>query len=347
MKITVAITCYNLEDRIIACLDSVFSQDYHDLEILVIDDHSTDQSVETVNRLIEKHQEREIRFIVNETNLGLNMVRNIAIREAQGELLYFVDGDDTIDPGTLSLLHRRMEESQAEVVYGSYRKKNYEGNTFFIKQYSDSSIKGNFALASYIEKYIYGSFCLAVWNNLYRLDFLKSHAIYCDTHYRNYEDCLFTFKVALHAQSISFIPNVTYNYYDVPASISHQKIDLNFFNTYRAVIESVFNAKDNFEFCHKELRVPRGISFLLNYICLTNGCLKRALESEVSKCEKKQFLKWLRELYGRYGMNWSSIEGAFNRISYLILKSPFSYPLFCFYFKNLKTIANVVGYFNK
>ena len=347
MKITVAIPCYNLEDRITACLDSVISQDYHDLEILVIDDHSTDQSVETVNRLIETHQEREIRLIVNETNLGLNTVRNIAIIEAHGESLYFVDGDDTIEPNTLSLLHRKMEESQSEVVYGSYRKRDYEGNTFFIKQYSEASIKGNFALASYIEKYVNGSFCVAVWNNLYWLDFLRSHDIYCATHYRNYEDCLFTFMVALYAQNISFIPDVTYNYYDVPSSISHQKTDLNFFNTYRAVIESVFNAKNNFESCHKGVKVPRGISFLLNYICLTNGCLKRALESEMSKCEKRRFLKWLRELYGKNGMNWRDIEGAFNRISYLILKSPFSYPLFCLYFKNLKTIVNVVGRFNK
>ena len=346
MKITVAIPCYNLENRIATCLDSVIAQDYHEIEILVIDDHSTDQSVEVVNRLIEKHHEREIRFIVNETNLGLNKVRNIAIREAHGELLYFVDGDDTIEPDTLSLLHRRMEETHAEVVYGSYRKKNYEGNTIFIKQYSDASIKDSFAFASYIEKYVKGSFCVAVWNNLYRLDFIKSHGIYCATHYRNYEDCLFTFMVALYSQNISFIPNVTYNYYDVPGSISHQNTDLAFFSTYRAVIESVFNAKNDFESCHK-IRVPRGISFLLNYISLTNGCLKRALESEVSKCEKKRFLKWLRELYGKNGMNWRDIEGAFNRISYLILKSPFSYPLFCLYFKNLKTIVNVVGYFNK
>lgn len=344
MKITVAVPCYNLEERIATCLESVISQDFQEMEILVIDDHSTDRSVEIVRDIMVKHPEREFHFIVNETNLGINHVRNMAIDKAKGEALFFVDGDDTIELGTLSLLHRRMEECQAEVVYGSYRKNNYEGNTFFTKQYSDASIKGSFAFASYIEKYNNGSFCVAVWNNLYRLDFIKSHAIYCDTHYRNYEDCLFTFKVALHAQSISFIPNVTYNYYDVPVSISHKKIDLNFFNTYRAVIESVFNAKNIFESCHKDVRIPRGISFLLNYICLTNGCLKRALESEVSKCEKKQFLKWLRELYGKYGMNWSSIEGAFNRISYLILKSPFSYPLFCFYFKHLKTIAKIVNY---
>ena len=335
MKITVAISCYNLEDRIAACLESVIQQDFQDMEILVIDDCSNDHSVEVVNDQIRKHSERIFRHIVNSENLGLSKVRNIAIKEAAGEYLFFVDGDDTIEPGTLSLFYRRMEETQADVVCGSFRKKNFEGKAYITKQFPEDTIKGEYAYASYIEKYITGYFCLAAWNNLYRLDFLRKYEIYCATHYRSYEDRLFTFKVVLNARS------VTYNYCDVKASIRHQRKDLAFLHTFQAVIESVFEAKRNFESVNNKV-LPQGALFLLNYICLTNGPLKNVIEANVGRDEKKQFLKRLKKQYRENNMTWSSIVGPYNRISYLILSSPLPYPLFCFYFGHMKVIAKVV-----
>ena len=148
MKITVAIACYNLEDRIATCLESVISQDYNDMEILVIDDCSTDHSVEVINTMIAKHPERDFHFIVNETNLGLCQVRNISIEEAQGEAIYFIDGDDTIEMGTISLFHRRMVETGVEVVCGSFRKIDTKGNPYIIKQFPDDTIKGVFVSTS-------------------------------------------------------------------------------------------------------------------------------------------------------------------------------------------------------
>lgn len=347
MKITVAVPCYNLEERIATCLESVISQDFQEMEILVIDDHSTDRSVEIVREIMMKHPEREFHFIVNEVNLGINRVRNMAIDEAKGEALFFVDGDDTIEPGTLSLFHRRMEETDVEVVCGSFRKKDFNGKTYIIKQFPEDTIKGEFAYAHYIEHFVRGSFCVAVWNNLYRLDFIKTQGIFCDTHYKNYEDCVFTFKVALNAQNVSFINDITYNYHDVPTSISHQKIDLGFLQNYRAVIESIVDAKKRFEASHKDMPISPGISFLLNYICLTNGCLKSGMESDVNKKDKKLFLRWLRGHYHKNNINWSNIEGPYNKISFLILNSPFSYLLFRCYFKHLKVVVNIVGFLSK
>ena len=341
ITITIAVPCYNLEDRIEACLDSIICQDCQEIEILVIDDCSTDHSVDVINKFIDKHPERNIRLIINETNLGLCKVRNIAIDEAHGEYLFFVDGDDTIERGTISLFKHRMEQTQVDVVCGSFRKKDFDGNTYITKQFPEDTIKGEFAYASYIEKYITGYFCLAAWNNLYRLDFLRKHEIYCATHYRSYEDRLFTFKVVLNARSVSYIHDVTYNYCDVKASIRHQRKDLAFLHTFKAVIESVFEAKRDFESVNNKV-LPQGALFLLNYICLTNGPLKNVIEANVGKDEKKLFLKWLKKQYRENNMTWSSIVGPYNRISYLILSSPLPYTLFCFYFSHIKTIAKVV-----
>ena len=340
MKITVAIPCYNLEDKISTCLESVLLQDYCDIEILVIDDHSTDNSVAVIRHIIEKYPERNFRFIVNDINLGLNAVRNQLIREAHGDYLYFLDGDDTIEPGSLFLFSHKLEETHSEVICGSFRTIDSDGSTILVeKHFVNDDIKGDFAYASYIEKYIKGYFHVAVWNNLYSLDFLKSHNIVCATHYKNYEDILFTFKVVLNAHSVSFISDITYNYCRRLTSISYEEITPEWFMNIRTVIGSVIDAYNVFKFNQKGKAIPAGIRFLVNNTCLTNGLLKKGLESEVDKQEKLLFISWLKNLYRINGMNWGNIVGTYNKISYLILFSTFAYPLFRFYFKNIKTIS--------
>lgn len=338
MKITVAIPCYNLQDRISVCLESVIAQDYKDIEILVIDDGSTDKSVEVINSLIDLHPEREFRLIVNKKNLGLCEVRNTAIKEARGDALYYLDGDDTIEPGTLSLFHRRMEETNAEVVTGAYRKKNSDGITLSVKQYPEDTINGDFALATYLRKHIinHRTCSVGVTNRLYSLDFLRSHGICCSSNYRTYESSLFLFKVALHARHISYITDITYNYYNVSDSITHQKKDLAFIHTIQVMVQSVFNEKRDFENNHKGRITHSGLLLLLGYICLTNTKTRYVLEADVNKNEKKQYLKWLKNEFRKNGLKWNSIVGVYNKITYLLLISPFPYLLLRFYFCHWK-----------
>lgn len=346
MKITVAIPCYNLEDRIATCLESVLLQDYYDIEILIVDDHSTDNSVTVIRDIIEKYPKRNFRLIVNDINLGLNAVRNQLIHEAQGKYLFFIDGDDTIEPGSLSLFSNKSEETHSEVICGSFRTIDSDGSTVQIeKHFVNETIEGDFAYASYIEKHIKGYFHVAVWNNLYSLDFLKSHNITCATHYKNYEDTLFTFKVVLNAHSVSFINDITYNYFRRPNSISYEKITPEWFKNIKTVICSVIDLYNDFVSNQKGKAIPAGIRFLVNNICLTNGFLKKGLEADVEKKEKLLFIKWLKNIYKTNGMNWRNIVGVYNKISYLLLSSTFAYPLFRFYFKHLKTISMTLNLF--
>lgn len=341
VKITVAIPCYNLEDRIGACLESVISQDYKDFEIIVIDDCSTDDSVDVINEVINKHLERDIRLIINEMNLGLCKIRNIAIDEAKGESLFFVDGDDSIEQGTISMFQHRMEQTHVDVVCGSFRKNDFNGNTYIIKQFPEDTLKGKFSFASYIEKYVNGYFNLGIWNNLYRLDFLKTHDIYCNTNYQIFEDRLFTFMVVMYASGVSYINEVTYNYNDVPTSICHQNNDNAFLPVYRAIITSVFDKINSIQTNSREQTLPYGIRFLRDYICMSDGLLRKCMKAEASRCDKISLLKWLRNTLHNNDVNWSNIVGPYNRLSYLILISPFPYQLFQIYFNHLKFVKKV------
>lgn len=348
MKITVAIPCYNLEKRITICLESVISQDFQDMEILVIDDHSKDHSVEVVKNLIEKHPERFIRHIVNSENLGLNIVRNMAIREAQGEALFFIDGDDTIEPGTLTLFQQKMEETGAEVVCGSFRKSDSNGNTILEKRCPAYSYEGTYATSTYIVNHFtpsHGNFPNAVWNKLYRLDFLRRNHICCLESHRYHEDNYFSLQVALHAKSVAFMDVITYNYIQAPTSICNHKADRNHCESIYAVMASVFETYADLKATLSGKPVPQGILYFLNMIWLTGGMLHIFYTSELDKKEKKQFLRWLKRQYQKKNLYWRDVVGIYNRLSYAILMSPLPYFLFHHYFKHLKTINKMVNSF--
>ena len=227
------------------------------------------------------------------------------------------------------------------MVCGSFQKKDFDGNTYIIKQFVEDTIKGEYAYVKYIEKYINGYFNLGIWNNLYRLDFLRKNGINCPAQYSIFEDRLFTFMVVLNAQSVSYLHEITYNYYDVHNSICHQKEGRAIFLVYQAVIESVIETYNQFNDSHGFKIVPRGIRFMLNYICLSDGLLMKCMRSEASVVEKKFLLKWLRHVLRTNDIRWNNIVGAYNKVSYMILNCPFSYPMFRYYFTHLKSVKKV------
>lgn len=173
------------------------------------------------------------------------------------------------------------------------------------------------------------------------MDFLKTHDIYCNTNYRIFEDRLFTFMVVMYASSVSYINEVTYDYNDVPTSICHQNNDNTFLSIYRAIITSVFDRVYSIRTNCNGQTLPYGIRFLLDYICMSDGLLRKCMEVDASRCDKISLLKWLKNTLHNKGVNWSNIVGPYNKLSYLILISPFPYLLFRIYFNHLKFVKKV------
>jgi glycosyltransferase involved in cell wall biosynthesis len=91
MKYTILIPCYNAEKYIDRCLNSLINQDHKDLEIIVLNDGSTDSSLNILNSYKEK--DRRIKIISRE-NKGLSVTRNDLIREVNTDYFYFIDADD-------------------------------------------------------------------------------------------------------------------------------------------------------------------------------------------------------------------------------------------------------------
>ena len=112
-RVSVVIPFYNAEKFIGECLESIFQQTFEDFEIIVVNDCSTDRSVE----FVQKYSDPRIRLINNSQNLGANITRNVGIENSCGEFIYFIDHDDVILPNTIERFVQAMDESQAEVVH--------------------------------------------------------------------------------------------------------------------------------------------------------------------------------------------------------------------------------------
>lgn len=115
IKISVIIPCYNQENFIRETLDSVLAQSFSDYEIVVVNDGSTDSSLEIINEYREKYSQKI--NIVNQENKGPSAARNSGIREAQGEYIYPLDGDDKISADCLQSLYDAMQVTGADVVF--------------------------------------------------------------------------------------------------------------------------------------------------------------------------------------------------------------------------------------
>ena len=110
--VSVIIPAYNIEDYIGRCLDSVISQTYKNLEIIVVDDGSRDHTGEILDNYAKK--DRRIK-VIHKENGGVSSARNKGIEAAEGDYIGFIDGDDLIEPEMYKTLVDLLEEENADI----------------------------------------------------------------------------------------------------------------------------------------------------------------------------------------------------------------------------------------
>ena len=133
--ITAVIPVYNVEQYLRECVESLFAQTYENIEILAVNDGSTDKSRTILERLSEKDNRLRI---LDKENGGLSDARNFGIAEAKGRYICFIDGDDTIAPAFIEHLHDAIQDADISVcdmeyVYEDGRREysNLSSRSFF------------------------------------------------------------------------------------------------------------------------------------------------------------------------------------------------------------------------
>lgn len=201
-KISVIIPTYNTEQYIKECIDSVLNQTYQNFEIIVVNDGSTDNTLEVLANI-----KTDKLKVITIKNSGQGYARNMALKEATGDYIMFLDSDDYIENVTFELAIKRIEEDKSDLVYFDYKFLQMLDMTF---AYTSKDKFLN-------QKILRNEDCLNILtiphyftvNKLYRKSFLIDNECKYGEGYI-YEDVEFWVKVALSAKTISIIHSPLY-----------------------------------------------------------------------------------------------------------------------------------------
>lgn len=215
-KISVIIPCYNVEKYIQNCLDSVFLQDYKNIEIIIIDDGSTDATLS----IITKNQEVDERIIlITQSNLGVSYARNAGLDRLSGAFLCFIDADDYVRSDYISKMLDNMYHNNSDIVccefyiFINHKKKLIKSNLFSIGKQSsyDSELINDFLMTK-----IRGQ----VWGKLYKSRIIKEAQLRFQNNISYGEDSMFVFKYLLQVKKASYCQDYLYYYTLNPHSIT-------------------------------------------------------------------------------------------------------------------------------
>lgn len=210
MNVSIVITAYNVEEYIIKCVDSALSNCDNNCEVIVVNDKSTDNTLQILNEHYSNN--RFIKIINNENNVGPGLSRRIGIENAIGEYVLLLDGDDYIDNDFIYQLYNKAKETNADVISGGIKIIKEDG-TWTAESY------GNCVTESYdkISRF-WGERIVFMNNKLIRRS-LYNKVPY--NHRRYIEDTPTIIPILWYANKVVYIDNVGYNYVMRKESLTH------------------------------------------------------------------------------------------------------------------------------
>lgn len=236
--ISVIVPVYNVASWLPRCLDSILAQTYKNLEIIIVDDGSSDGSEELCDIYATKYS-RIIRCI-HKNNGGLSSARNVGIDAANGDFIIFPDPDDWVESNYLEYLQSLQILHKADLTCTGY-----------VIEYDDKKISVNLGWDKVLMSNLKAQEALLIspcmggfaWNKLYRLDIIKANRLYFLDDVGTTEDLDFAFRYLQFCKTICFDPSArTYHYYQHNGAITHGKFSskkLQAIHTYEKILKTV------------------------------------------------------------------------------------------------------------
>lgn len=215
MTISVIVPVYNTENYLPKCINSILSQTHKDLQVILIDDGSTDKSGE----ILDAYQKTDSRIIVKHIeNSGVSKARNLGLSIATGDYIAFVDSDDTIKPDMYESLLKIAEEYNAEIVTsdflfnGSSIKNSLDENTFYDEEQIKEKVLPQFSYNNSI-----GVF--AFTNKIFSRTLIINNNILFYEGFSYQEDLMFMINIYGNAKSLYYLPKAFYEYVPLPTGL--------------------------------------------------------------------------------------------------------------------------------
>ena len=338
-QVSIIVPVYNVENYIERCLNSLVNQTFKDIEVITINDGSTDKSLELLN----KYEKEDIRVsVIDLGDEGVSYCRNLGIEKANGKYIMFVDSDDWIDSSMVEVMYKKAEENNLDLVMCSYIrefKDHSKEKIFNLPQeiiYKEDKVKNELLrkLVGPIKEELSNPEMLdalcTVWGKLYRADILKENKIkFVDLKkIGSAEDTLFNIFTFNYLKKLMFLNKPMYHYWrDNLKSVTSQynpklKEQRKVFFKYI----SDFIKENNFEQVFEEAlnnRICTSVLGLGLIECSKNNKISRI--NKIKNIKKIIYEEYIRNAYKNLELKYFSIHW---RIFYFFIKNKMS---FCSY----------------
>ncbi len=236
MQISVVTPVYNAEKFLDRCVQSVLQQTYQRIELILVNDGSTDGSEEICRRYAL--QDSRVK-VISQENKGPAAARNAGVRQAAGDFLFFLDADDFISRNALEIMVAAYHQYRPDMVMGHFHKL-VNGNNRIRPDVSFRVGEGPFQkqmkelsrteIGAYVRHFLRHpsnhpiSYC---WARLYTVSIIRSHRIAADENMHLFEDLVFNLEYLKHCQKILFVNEPLYTYTMHPHHVSASMAPIN------------------------------------------------------------------------------------------------------------------------
>lgn len=208
--ISVIVPCYNVEKYLEKCVESILNQTYQNLEIILVDDGSTDSTPTLCDKLALADTRIKVFHKVNE---GVSIARNTGIENSIGKYVTFLDSDDWIEPDTIKIAYEKIKKDDLDLVVWGYTADFVNENEQVLnsREYKAEGVceRGNASILTQKDTLGLSGY---VWNKIYKTDIIKDNNLNFKLDISLYEDLLFNSQYYLLCKKIGFL-DYTGNHY--------------------------------------------------------------------------------------------------------------------------------------
>ena len=215
--LSVIIPAYNVEKFLVKCVDSVVNQTYKNIEIIIVDDGSTDSTPQLCDELASKYKNIKV---IHQANQGLARTRGVGINASTGEYIAFIDSDDYIDLNAYAKAIQVLEENDCDMVQFGCYVISPDGKILMEVKWPSLILTGSYEIFSYFAKMKDPTW--SMWSKVYK------RAVFENIEWPKInmtEDYHLSAQLFAKAQKFASIPEIFYYYVQNDASICHRPYD--------------------------------------------------------------------------------------------------------------------------
>lgn len=313
--VSIIVPIYNTEVYLAICVQSIIMQSYKNIEIILLNDGSTDASFAICKKLAEKDKRIKV---VNNSNHGVSFTRNLGLKIAKGEFVAFIDSDDAIHPYYIEKLIAPLINSDLNLSVCRYQYvDNFRNINIQEKRQVNNSNEIKNVIDDFYELCLMGGILYGPWAKIYKKEIIDKYHILFDERISNGEDQLFNFLYYQHVEKIAFINEKLYFYNRRDNGLSKTKT--------KKSLEDLYKVRETLISFLQEYHVSHFAGIICEH-CITDLADYVSVDNDGYTQYKKRVQKVKKYINGKY-----EGYGIKKSVLFFLLRHSIYFPIYLYY----------------